>query len=144
METFSALLALCAGNSPVTGRFPAQRPVTRNFDIISDLRLDKRLRKQSWAWWFETPSRSLWRHSNVLLQWNISPNPKLISNLSKSRPQFSFQFSNRFDFLSAMFKFWNDWAIEIFWQTVLKRNRGLICLEGITYIANSPLGTLNK
>ena len=32
METFSALLALCAGNSPVTGEFPAQRPVTRNFD----------------------------------------------------------------------------------------------------------------
>ena len=33
METFSALLALCAGNSPVTGEFPAQRPVTRSFDI---------------------------------------------------------------------------------------------------------------
>ena len=32
METHSALLALCAGNSPVTGEFPAQRPVTRNFD----------------------------------------------------------------------------------------------------------------
>ena len=33
METFSALLALCAGNSPVTGEFPSQRPVTRSFDI---------------------------------------------------------------------------------------------------------------
>ena len=32
METFSALLAICAGNSPVTGEFPAQRPVTRSFD----------------------------------------------------------------------------------------------------------------
>ena len=40
METFFALLALCAGNSPVTG-------------------------KQSWGWWFETSSRQLWRHSNV-------------------------------------------------------------------------------
>ena len=29
MESFSALLALCAGNSPVTGEFPSQRPVTR-------------------------------------------------------------------------------------------------------------------
>ena len=29
METFSALLANCAGNSPVTGESPAQRPVTR-------------------------------------------------------------------------------------------------------------------
>ena len=36
METFSALLTLCAGNSPVIGEFPAQRPVTRNFDIFFD------------------------------------------------------------------------------------------------------------
>ena len=39
METFSALLALCAGNSPVTGEFPAQRPVTRSFGVFFDLRL---------------------------------------------------------------------------------------------------------
>ena len=32
METFSALLTICAGNSPVTGEFPAQMPVTRSFD----------------------------------------------------------------------------------------------------------------
>ena len=43
METFSALLAFCAGNSPVTGEFPAQRPVTRSFDISFDLRLNKQL-----------------------------------------------------------------------------------------------------
>ena len=42
METFSALLAICAGNSPVPDEFPAQRPVTRSFDIFFDLRLDKR------------------------------------------------------------------------------------------------------
>ena len=45
METFSALLALCAGNSPVAGEFPAQRPVTRSFDVFFDLRLNKRLSK---------------------------------------------------------------------------------------------------
>ena len=45
METFSALLALCAGNSPVTGEFPSQRSVTRSFDAFFDLRLYKRLRK---------------------------------------------------------------------------------------------------
>ena len=33
METFSALLVRCAGNSPVPGDFPAQRPVTRSFDV---------------------------------------------------------------------------------------------------------------
>ena len=38
METFSALLAFCAGNSPVHGEFPAQRPVTRSFDVFFDLR----------------------------------------------------------------------------------------------------------
>ena len=47
MERFSALLALFAGNSPVTGEFPAQWPVTRNFYVFFDLRLNKRLSKQS-------------------------------------------------------------------------------------------------
>ena len=37
MEIFSALLAICAGNSPVPGEFPAQRPVTRSFDVFFDL-----------------------------------------------------------------------------------------------------------
>ena len=62
METFSALLAIYAGNSPVPGEFPAQRPVTRSFDVFFDLHLNKRLSKQSWGWWFETLSRPLWRH----------------------------------------------------------------------------------
>ena len=67
MKTFSALLTLCAGNSPVPGEFPAQRPVTRSFDIFFDLRpTNKRLSKQSWGWWFETLSCPLWRHYNEL------------------------------------------------------------------------------
>ena len=67
METFSAVLAICAGNSLVTGEFPAQMastaknvsiwwrhhtgefptqmPVTRSFDVLFDLRLNKRLSK---------------------------------------------------------------------------------------------------
>ena len=64
-ETFSALLAICAGNSPFPGEFPAQRPVTRSFDILFDMSLNKRLRKQWWGWWFETQSCPLWRHCNV-------------------------------------------------------------------------------
>ena len=43
METFSALLAICAGNSPVPDEFPAQRPVTRSFDVFFDLHPNKRL-----------------------------------------------------------------------------------------------------
>ena len=69
METFSASLAICAGNSPITGEFPAQRPVTRKFDVFFDLRLNERLSKQSWGWWFETPSRPSWRRSNVNVNW---------------------------------------------------------------------------
>ena len=64
METFSALLAICAGNSPVTGEFPTQMPVTWSFDVFLDLRLNKRLSKQSWGWWIDTPSHPLWRHCN--------------------------------------------------------------------------------
>ena len=64
LRTFSALLAICAGNSLVTGEFPAQRPVTRSFDVLFDLRLNKRLSKQSWGWRLETPSCPLWRYSN--------------------------------------------------------------------------------
>ena len=66
METFSALLAICAGNSLVTGEFPSQRPVTRSFDVFFNPRLNKRLRKQSWVWWCETPPHPLWRHRNEI------------------------------------------------------------------------------
>ena len=37
METFSALLAIGAGNSPVACESPTQRPVTRSFDVFFDL-----------------------------------------------------------------------------------------------------------
>ena len=53
----SVLLALCEGK-------PLQRPVTRSFGAFFDLRLNKRLSKQSRRRWFETPLRSLWRHHN--------------------------------------------------------------------------------
>ena len=49
----------------VTGEFPSQKPVTQSYDIFLDLRLKKRLSNQSKLRWFETPSRSLWRHCNV-------------------------------------------------------------------------------
>ena len=72
METFSALLALCAGNSPVPGEFTAQRPVTRSFDVFFDLRPNKRLSKHSQGWWFETLSSPLWRHRNGIFP-NVYP-----------------------------------------------------------------------
>ena len=63
-RNISASLAICAGNSPVTGEFPAQRPVMRSFEVFFDLWLNRRLSKQSWGWWFETPSPPLWRQCN--------------------------------------------------------------------------------
>ena len=68
METFSALLVLCAGNSPVSGEFPSQRPEMRSFGVFFDLCLNKRLSKQSCGWWFETPSRSLWHPCNIKMR----------------------------------------------------------------------------
>ena len=57
---------------PLCGEFTGHRwiPLTkaseRSFDVFFDLHLNKRLSKQSWGWWFETPWCPLWRHCNVL------------------------------------------------------------------------------
>ena len=68
---FFALLAICAGNSPVPGEFHTQRPVTRSFDVFFDLRLNIRLSTHSWGWWFETLLRPLWRHRSVVTWWRL-------------------------------------------------------------------------
>ena len=64
METFSALLGFCVGNLLATGEFPSQRLMTRSFDVFFDMCLNKQLSKQSWGWWFEMPSCSLWCYCN--------------------------------------------------------------------------------
>ena len=72
METFSVLLAICAGNSPVPSDFHTQRPVTQSFGVYCELRPNKRLSKQLWGWWFETPSHPshpLWHHCNDSELW---------------------------------------------------------------------------
>ena len=63
------------------GEFPAQRPVTRGFDVFFDLRLNKRLGKQPQGWWFETPSWSLWSQCNVY--WISSVSLQHFSSLIK-------------------------------------------------------------
>ena len=77
----------CVGNSPVTCDFSTQiilplsmmtssigsifcftgpfcEFTSHSFDVSFDLRLNKGLSKQSWGWWFETSSVSLWHHCN--------------------------------------------------------------------------------
>ena len=66
METFSALLAICLGNSTVTGEFPLQKASDAELCYFFYLCLNKCLSKQSWGLWFEMPSHSLWRHCNGL------------------------------------------------------------------------------
>ena len=56
---------LC-GESTGPGEFPTRRPVTRSFDIFFDLHLNKRLSKQPWGWWFETPS---WHYDVSVMGW---------------------------------------------------------------------------
>ena len=80
METFSALLTICAGNSPGTGKFPAQRPVTRSFDV------------------FEKPSSPLWRRCNALFE-------TLLHELTfKSLSLFSAKISNEFVATAFLFR----------------------------------------
>ena len=96
METFSALLAICAGNSPVTGEFPAQRPVTRSFDVFFDMCLNERLSNQWWGRWFETPSDPLWHHCNV----HAGPFPSHMTTVSVRLSTVTTNTSvNRFPFL---------------------------------------------
>ena len=67
METFSALLVICAGTSPVPGDFPAQRPVTRGFDDFFDLHLNKRLRNNRGA----GDLRHYRAHYDVILMYSL-------------------------------------------------------------------------
>ena len=75
---FRATGPLC-GEFTGSGEFHTQRPVTRSFGVFFDLRLNKRLSKQLWGWWFETPAWSLWRHRNgarisatIMIMWPVS------------------------------------------------------------------------
>ena len=64
--TFSALLAICAGNSPVPGEFPPQMASNVELWCFFDLRPNTRLSKHWWGWWFEQLSSPLWRHRDWL------------------------------------------------------------------------------
>ena len=88
METFSALLALCAGNSPVPGNSPHKGQWRGALMFFFYLRLNKRLSKQSIAWWFETLSRPLWRHCNV-----VSLLPRRLSTIRTIRHSWTLVFT---------------------------------------------------
>ena len=101
METFCTLLALSVAS---------QRILTRSFDVFFDLHLNKRLSEQSWNWWFETPSRSLWRHCNAgqgrLIGWHV---------LSESDTDFSWAVSLVVDI--EPFEWFKFLTAVIIWMT---------------------------
>ena len=82
------------------GEFPTQRPVTRSFGVFFDLRLNKRLSKQPWGWWFETPSWSLWRQCNdvATFAWSASR----MSDLTDLAPTNGTDFALKFYWLSML------------------------------------------
>ena len=73
---------------------PHTKAVTRSFDVFFDLRLNKRLSKQSWGWWLETLSRPFWRHRNVLNRYGVN-------NLQSVRDTLSMEALSTHDVLVA-------------------------------------------
>ena len=113
-------MAICAGNSPVLGEFPTQRPVTRSFDVFFDLRLNKRLSKQSWSWWFETLSRPLWRHRNVLTgcrPWGIAN-----SHFGNANSMHIPNFNRFFPWCSFLPRLWSFIDTNYFQKTFRSKN----------------------
>ena len=152
METFSALLAICAGNSPVSGEFPVQRPVTRSFDIFFDLRLNKRLSKQSWGWWFETLLCPLWRHCNdthhkrlrkrviwpFVIRCNFLSNKSLLTGhdmffVYRIRQAITFVVSSHFQFTTVSFVASGGWGVSHGWWVPAISVHVLLCWHGLVH-----------
>ena len=77
--------------------------MTRSFDVFFELRLNKRLSKRSWGWWFETPSSSLWRHCNVrfgLYQYVVPPCIRTLRQLIISTAVWSRESGYYYDYIA--------------------------------------------
>ena len=109
METFSALLVFCAGNSPVTGEFPAQRPVTRSFGVFFDLHLNQQLSKQWRRRWFETQTKvPMSQFDQFVTQWQtvvaFTYFTKIITHSSNYR---------KVDYIDKGWTSWCWWTLDI-------------------------------
>ena len=139
METFSASLALCAGNSHVPGEFPAQRPVTRSFDVFFDLHLYKRLSKQPWGWWFETPSWSLWRHCNECSYPEIYGwTHEYMHNCWDMIPRYHTEY--RRGYFGPTY--WREWINALAWSSCSHQGYGMTCV--LNQYSNETLKWIDK
>ena len=73
METFFRVTGHLCGEFTGPRWIPYTKASDAEFDVFFDLCLNKQLSKQSWGWWFETPSRPLWRHRNGRMNRWIPP-----------------------------------------------------------------------
>ena len=144
MEAFSALLALCEGNPPVTGWFASQRPVTRSFEVVFDLPLSKRLSKQSRCRWFEMPLRSLWRHGNIDSNFTelipngpVNKEPMLIGwclpNEQATRNYLNQCFHGLLTYKCLSRPRWVKvvFSYELLWSLIIKADNGFVTVYGI-------------
>ena len=91
------------------GEFPLQKATTRSFDVFFDLRLNRRVNKQSCGQWFDTPLRSLWRQCN-----DSSIFSGLVSYLSKMFSLFQVSHDVHIWWLSAQLSC-NDTCLTWMW-----------------------------
>ena len=116
--------------SHLCGQFTAQRPVTQSFGVFFDLRMNQRLSKQSWGWWFETLSRPLWRHRNDMIpktgcflgyDYNIIPQNTQLGGPSENLVKYEVVFIgiNRNNWIGIRNYGANVWCHDfILWMTV--------------------------
>ena len=110
----------CAGNSPVTGEFPSQMPVTRSFDVFFYMCLNKQLSKQLRKRWFGTPSRPLWRHCNGYVENFPASAPVTMFPLPLSPGKGSREFCIRLIHRRTMFcSPWSQWIGSQFLYRVI-------------------------
>ena len=114
---------------PLCGEFtddsPSERQVTRSFDVFFDLRLNERLSKQSWGWWFETPSRPLWRHANGAshLEWYLIS--KIQIEIINSLTHWRFEWNYRqviFNLILLIDEWGISWGIVLRWMSLNRKS----------------------
>ena len=123
------------------GEFPAQRPVTRSFDVFFDLRPNKRLSKQPWGWWFETPSWSLWRQCNVYLNsatgdvWQVT-GLSIVLTITLWEAIKAHWYQVIIELNVTLFKQWNHLSnFEFTWKMPLQRDWLITMLNGVDTIS---------
>ena len=115
---------------------PPQRPETRSCDVFFDLRLNKRLSRQWWGCWFETLSRPLWSHRNVLH--NIKPEGLC------AKMDVLFYVIASYVTLWKHGKYQTKWYLEIIWLRGFVRSYGRTIYNYLAWAAQQSLTKIKR